>query len=187
ALGGETPPATVPTPDYGRFAERGARAVLEVGIARLALDGKGGRNPRLVLVIDARARLIRLPDNYVLWSAEHLTFESPRAKLLEWTADDSRLLRSELDHGLDFLAARIAAGVFPVTRVALVAPRSGAPGPGAGRTAMTVLDAPERSHVEQHLEAAVDQPLAVERHRVGAGTQAWVGHRLLHALVTHLA
>jgi hypothetical protein len=125
-LGGESTPATVPTPDYGRFAERGARAVLEVGIARLALDGKGGRNPRLVLVIDARARLIRLPDNHVLWSAEHLTFESPKAELLEWTADDSRLLRSELDHGLDFLAARIAAGVFPVTRVALAARVSGA-------------------------------------------------------------
>src|SRR5262249_44676784 len=92
-LGSGSIPTTVSTPDYGRFAQRGARAVLEVGIARLALDGKGGRNPRLVLVIDARARLIRLPDNYVLWSAEHLTFESPRAKLLEWTADDSRLLR----------------------------------------------------------------------------------------------
>jgi len=125
-LGWESIAATVPTPDYGRFAERGARAVLEVGIARLALDGKGGRDPRLVLAIDARARLIRVPDNHVLWSAEHLTFESPRAKLSEWTADDSRLLRSELDHGLDFLAARITAGVFPATRVA----RSGAPGRG---------------------------------------------------------
>ena len=125
-LGGESSATTVPTPDYGHFAERGARAVLEVGIARLELDGKGGRNPRLVLVIDARARLIRLPDNHVLWSAEHLTFESPKAELLEWTADDSRLLRSELDHGLDFLAARVAAGVFPDTRVALAARGSGA-------------------------------------------------------------
>jgi hypothetical protein len=125
-LGGESSATTVPTPDYGHFAERGARAVLEVGIARLALDGKGGRNPPLVLMIDARARLIRLPDNQLLWSAEHLTFESPRAKLVEWTADDSRLLRSELDHGLDFLAARVAAGVFPDTRVALAARGSGA-------------------------------------------------------------
>src|SRR5262245_10507711 len=137
-LGSESIPTTVSTPDYGRFAQRGARAVLEVGIARLALDGKGGRNPRLVLAIDARARLIRVPDNHLLWSAEHLTFESPKAKLSEWTADDSRLLRSELDHGLDFLAARIAAGVFPDTTVA----RSGAPRPGAGRTAMTVLENP---------------------------------------------
>lgn len=118
-LGGEDTLDPAPTPDYGRFAERGAHAVLEVGIVHLALSGKGGRNPRLVLAIDARARLIRIPDNHVLWSDQHLTFESPRANLSEWTADDSRLLRSELDHGLDFLAARIAGGVFPEARVAL--------------------------------------------------------------------
>src|SRR5262249_19156560 len=43
------------------------------------------------------------------------------------------------------------------------------------------------SHLEQHVEAAVDQPLAVERHRVDARTQPGVSHHLLHALVTHLA
>src|SRR5262245_47717629 len=43
------------------------------------------------------------------------------------------------------------------------------------------------SHLEQHVEAAVDQPLAVERHRVDVGTHAGVSHHLLHALVTHLA
>ena len=119
-LGGGNTLDPGPIPDYGRFAERGARAVLEVGIVHLALSGKGGRNPRLALTIDARARLIRIPDNRVLWSDEHLTFESPRTNLSEWTADDSRLLRSELDHGLDFLATRISGGVFPEARVALL-------------------------------------------------------------------
>src|SRR5262249_36598974 len=126
-LGGGSNPPTVSTPDHGRFAERAARAALQGGIAPLAPAGKGGRHPPLVLAIDARARLHPGSANHVWGSAEHLTFESPRAKLSEWTADDSRLLRSELDHGLDFLAARIAAGVFPDTRVALAARGSGAP------------------------------------------------------------
>src|SRR5690349_9943610 len=43
------------------------------------------------------------------------------------------------------------------------------------------------SGVEQDLEAAVDQPLAVERHRVDVGLDARVGHHLLHALVARLS
>jgi len=102
---GGTEPA--PNPDYGRFAERGANSVLEVGIVHLVLDGEGGKDPELALAIDARTRLIRVPSNNVLWGDGHLSFESPKVPLSQWTADDSRLLKSEIDRGVQVLAQRI--------------------------------------------------------------------------------
>src|SRR3954449_12217472 len=38
---------------------------------------------------------------------------------------------------------------------------------------------------DDHLETAVDQALAVERHGIGLRLQAWVLHRFLHPLVAH--
>src|SRR5690606_24012658 len=44
-----------------------------------------------------------------------------------------------------------------------------------------------RSGFDDLLEAAVDQALAVERHRIDVRLQAWVRHHLLHAFVAQLA
>src|SRR5439155_6887627 len=112
-LGGDDAVDSASTVDYGRFTERGAQAVLEIGIVQLALTGEGGSNPNLVLTIHARARLIAIPDNRVLWSDEQLSFGSSEAQLSVWTAEDSRLLKSELDRGLEILARRIGSEVFP--------------------------------------------------------------------------
>ena len=112
-LGGDDAVDSASTVDYGRFTERGAHAVLEIGIVQLALTGEGGSNPDLVLTIQARARLIAIPDNRVLWSDEQLSFGSSEAQLSVWTAEDSRLLKSELDRGLEILARRIGSEVFP--------------------------------------------------------------------------
>ena len=112
-LGGSDAAVPSPAPDYRQFAEQGAQAVLEIGIVDVGLRGKGGTDPQLTLVIDGRARLISLPDNRVLWSNERITFESSRTTFSEWTADDSRLLRSEIDHGLETLTERIGSDVLP--------------------------------------------------------------------------
>ena len=43
------------------------------------------------------------------------------------------------------------------------------------------------SGLDQNLEAAEDQALAVERHRVDVGLNTRIGHHLLHALVAGLS
>src|SRR5579864_578488 len=42
------------------------------------------------------------------------------------------------------------------------------------------------SRIDQHLESAVDQPFAVEGHRILVRLKSRIGHHLLHGLVAHL-
>ena len=49
------------------------------------------------------------------------------------------------------------------------------------------LSADHGSGHDQNLEAAEDQALAVERHRVDVGLNTRIGHHLLHALVAGLS
>src|SRR4029450_1393929 len=44
-----------------------------------------------------------------------------------------------------------------------------------------------RSCLHDHFEATVDHAFSVKGHRIRVRLQAWVGHDLLHALITHLA
>ncbi len=101
-----------PTPDYARFAAGGVDTVLEIGIAEVRFTGEGSSDPDFVLSITARARVIRLPDNRVLSSDPQMTFDSARAKQAAWTAMDARLLKSEIDRGLEALATQIREKVF---------------------------------------------------------------------------
>jgi hypothetical protein len=104
-LGGDStrPPSTR---EYARFAPSGVDTVLEIKVARVALIGEGN-DPDLALAIDAQARLIRLPEGEVLWENQEMMFASAPAKLSAGTADDSRLLKSEVDRGLETLAKRL--------------------------------------------------------------------------------
>ena len=57
--------------------------------------------------MNARARLIRIPGNQVLWSDEHLSSKSPAAEFSLWTAKDSDLMKSQIETGLETLARQI--------------------------------------------------------------------------------
>jgi hypothetical protein len=98
-------------PDYALFTSSGVDTVLEISIAQIAFTSEGGATPTFVLSIDARARLIRIPDNRVLWSNEHMAFKSPAAEFSLWTAKDSGLLKSEIESGLETLAPQIIENV----------------------------------------------------------------------------
>ena len=91
-------------PDYTMVAARDVNTVLEIGISQIALAGEGGRDPALVLTIIARARLIRVADDVVLWSDDQFAFKSPSADFSVWSADDYALLKTEFADGLDSLA-----------------------------------------------------------------------------------
>lgn len=99
-------------PDYALFTSSGVNTVLEISITQIAFTSEGGTTPTFVLSIDARARLIRIPDNLVPWSDEHMAFKSPAAKFSLWIAEDSDLLKSEIESGLGMLARQINENVF---------------------------------------------------------------------------
>jgi hypothetical protein len=106
--------AVVPvgTPDYSAFASGGTATVLEMSLTQLIFTGEGGRNPSLRLVVTARARLIRIADNRVLWDAKEVRYESAAAEFSLWTARDSGLLEGEIDNGLEALARQMGDALF---------------------------------------------------------------------------
>jgi hypothetical protein len=99
-------------PDYALFTSSGVNTVLEITIAQIAFTSEGGTTPTFLLSIDARARVIQIPGNLVLWSDEHMAFKSPAAEFSLWIAKDSDLLKSEIESGLETLARQITETVL---------------------------------------------------------------------------
>src|ERR1051326_3775763 len=112
--------ARVMLPDSDSSIRPAVGTVLEMSLTQLAFSGKGGMDPNLALVITARARLIRIADQRVLWNAEQVRYESSAAAFSLWTVRDSSLLKIEIDNGLETLASRIGEALFvapgPVAR-----------------------------------------------------------------------
>jgi len=106
--------ATVPaeSPDYGSFGDQCIDAVLEISVTQLGFASPGGDDPVLALVITARARLIGVPDNSVLWNVEQVAYESAEGAFSFWTEGDSGLLQAEIDNGLEALASQISEALF---------------------------------------------------------------------------
>ena len=118
----------VPSPDYASVAGRGVGTVLEMSLTRLALAntrfrvGGGDSNPSLTLVMTARARMIRVADSRVLWSAAEAKYESSAAQYSLWTARDSDLLRAEIANGSEALAHQIGEALFGAPGMARAGP-----------------------------------------------------------------
>jgi hypothetical protein len=95
------------TPDYSLFSASGVNTVLEISIEQIAFTSEGGATPTFVLSITARARLIRIPGNQLMWSNDQISFKSPAAELSLWTPKDSDLMKSQIQGGLEALAQQI--------------------------------------------------------------------------------
>lgn len=111
-----SPPSS---PSYASIAGKDIGAVLEISLTQLMLGqvttddiSSGGSNPRLNLIMTARARLVRVSDGRVLWNAPEVTHEALTAQLSTWTARESDLLKTEIANGTKGLARRIGEGVF---------------------------------------------------------------------------
>lgn len=98
--------------DYGSFRAFGVDTVLEVGITRLGLAGRGGADPQLLLFVQARALLIDVTTSMELYRQPVLLHVSAPRKFTEWGADDARLMKEELQRAHSELAERIVDQVF---------------------------------------------------------------------------
>ena len=103
--------------NYASVEDGGIDAVLELSLTRVGFAGGGGDDPTLSLVIMARASLIGMREDDVLWDAEQIAYVSEPAAFSLWTAGDSGLMQAEIDNGLEAIASRLGEALFaaPVT------------------------------------------------------------------------
>jgi hypothetical protein len=111
----------VSSPDYTHMVGSGVGGVLEMSLTQLVLAHKqpfhwgwGDSDPNLALVMTARARMIRVADQQVLWNTAEVRYESPPAAFSLWTLADSGLLRAEIDKGSEALARQMEEALFGV-------------------------------------------------------------------------
>ena len=93
-----------------RHRGKGIDTVLEIGVERLGLAGSG-INPPLTLVMNSRARLIRVSDGAELY-LNTLVYHSRKRKLRDWGADNAQPFREEVDRAYQGLAERFVEYLF---------------------------------------------------------------------------
>jgi hypothetical protein len=99
--------------NYNALAVKGIQTVLEASVERIALGSKkGGSDPPLKLMMDARSRLIRARDGTVVNVARFRHTGFPR-RFAEWAADNAALLNREYEDGIRKLALAIINWNFP--------------------------------------------------------------------------
>lgn len=83
-----------------------AATVLEIGSPQIVLAAKSPREliPELSLRVAVYVRLVRLSDGEELRRGWWWTHESDTARLVEWSKNDARLFREELERGLRAVA-----------------------------------------------------------------------------------
>ena len=95
---------------YSSLADKGIDTVLEISVERLDLAGSG-LNPKLPLVINVRARLVRVQDETNLYS-DKWTYSGYGQKFTEWAADNAKQFREEVDRACQSLAEQIVKQLF---------------------------------------------------------------------------
>jgi hypothetical protein len=106
--------ATLPTDlsDYASAVDGSIDTVLELSLTQVGFMGGGGEDPTLSLVITARASLIGMSENQVLWDVERVAYISEPAAFSLWTAGDSGLMQAEIDNGLEAVASQLGEALF---------------------------------------------------------------------------
>lgn len=102
--------------DYRKLSNVAVDTVLEVGLVRIGLTGRGGDDPQLALGVHAAARLVDVKTNaelYRNYAFIHIT--SPR-NFSEWSANEALLLKREIDRAYESLGRSIVDEVFLVFR-----------------------------------------------------------------------
>lgn len=97
---------------YESLAGKGIGTVLEASLERVALKAvEGGRDPDLVLVMEARTRLVRVEDGKVLRDNRFVHTITSR-KFSEWADDSAARLNKGYEDGLRKLALAITYWTF---------------------------------------------------------------------------
>ena len=110
---GARPMSSMTSPDNVSLTNAEITTVLEISLINVAFTSSdGGKNPPLALVLTAQARLVGMDGDRVLWNADQVKYASSSAAFSLWAENNSTLLRTEIDNGLDSLAQQISAAIF---------------------------------------------------------------------------
>jgi hypothetical protein len=88
--------------------------ITEVGTHKTRGKSKSMFSPVVDVRISARVQLLRTRDESTLYDATHLYWSSPRKQkeFQEWTAEDGRLFRAEILHGINEITKSIRSDIF---------------------------------------------------------------------------
>ncbi len=95
---------------YSSLADKGIDTVLEVGLVGLRFEGEGV-NPKLTLVMNVRASLVRVQDETNVYS-DNWTYSASGRKFTKWAADNAKQFREEVDRACQSLAEQIVKQLF---------------------------------------------------------------------------
>ena len=102
--------------DYRLCLDRQVDTVLEVGLLSVALIGRGGEDPKLVLFVRAVARLVDAKTNAELYRSRFFTHATGTKRFSEWNADGARLLKESYELACQSLARSVVEEVFLIVR-----------------------------------------------------------------------
>ncbi len=108
------PSAQNSRPNYLSLVRDGVDTILEISASSVSLQKDhlaGEINPSLVLVVAIVSRLVRATDSTELYW-DRSVYRGGSGTLTEWGADNARLLRHEVNRGVQTLAGQIVAQLF---------------------------------------------------------------------------
>lgn len=97
--------------NYGHLKEKGIVTVIELSVLSIGFEGKGGKDPLLSLLLDARTRMLSVSDGAVLYENK-LEYRSAKRKFTEWISNEGKLFSEELDRGYGTLSEKIVEELF---------------------------------------------------------------------------
>jgi hypothetical protein len=105
-VGDQGPARPNDTVSYRSPPDRNVDTVLELSVLTIGMEGEERANPSVALVMTARARLIRIKDNAVLYD-EVFEHRSDERAYAEWVVDNALQFRREFERAYQSLAEKI--------------------------------------------------------------------------------
>jgi hypothetical protein len=97
--------------NYGHLKEKGIDTVIELSVLSIGFEGKGGKDPLLSLLLDARTKVLSVSSGTVLYENK-LEYRSAKRKFTEWISDKGKLFSEELGRGYGTLSEKIVEELF---------------------------------------------------------------------------
>lgn len=108
---GVGPKTSEETLNYGNLKGEGIDTIVELSVLSIGFEGKGGKDPLLSLLLDARTRVLSVSDGAVFYE-NMLEYRSVKRKFTEWISDEGKLFSEELDKGYGTLSEKIVEELF---------------------------------------------------------------------------
>jgi hypothetical protein len=99
------------TLNYSNLKGKGIDTVIELSVVSIGFEGKGGKDPLLSLLLDARTRVLSVSNGSVIYENK-LEYRSAKQKFTEWISDEGKLFSEKLDRGYRTLSEKIVEELF---------------------------------------------------------------------------